>query len=147
MTFNQSLLFRDNEENVKKEFNDNKAQQITTNELQNPEKMEVGKLNKKKEEEEDVKTDPVDTEDFEEAFRFIRARYCHEKKKIIFIMYTVRKLRNIAKLKYVYNQLTEKFMLAACLLLQKGLIYNERTIQSLKKGTNIFNLNNFKEFQ
>lgn len=65
--------------------------------------MEVGKLNKKKEEEEEIKTDIMDTEDFEEAFRFIRARYCHEKKKIIFIMYTVRKLRNIAKLKYVYN--------------------------------------------
>lgn len=27
----------------------------------------------------------------------IRARYVHEKKKIIFIMYTVRKLRNLAK--------------------------------------------------
>ena len=40
---------------------------------------------------------------FEDAFRMIWARYCHEKKKIIFIMYTVRKLRNLAKLKYVFN--------------------------------------------
>jgi len=58
---------------------------------------------------------------FEDAFRMIWARYCHEKKKIIFIMYTVRKLRNLAKLKYVFNDYCEKFMLGACLLLMKGL--------------------------
>lgn len=61
-------------------------------------------------------------------------------------MYTVRKLRNLAKLKYVFSQLTEKFMLSACLLLQKGLLYNDTTIRSLSKGINLFNLNGFKEF-
>jgi len=67
----------------------------------------VIEINKKKEEEEEIRTETLDnietTEDFEESFRFIRSRYSHEKKKIIFIMYTVRKLRNIAKLKYVFN--------------------------------------------
>ncbi len=83
---------------------------------------------------------------FEEAFRMIRARYCHEKKKIIFIMYTVRKLRNLAKLRYVFNDYCEKFMLGACLLLFKGLMLNTNTINSLDKGNNIFNLQNFNEF-
>lgn len=85
---------------------------------------------------------PDDTQNYsyEEAFRMIRARYCHEKKKIIFIMYTVRKLRNLAKLKYVFNELSEKFMLSACLLLIKGLLLNKNTIKSLERGDNIFNL-------
>ena len=91
--------------------------------------MEVGKLNKVKEVEEEVKQGQMDNiddqENYEELFRYIRARYCHEKKKIIFIMYTVRKLRNLAKLKYIFNQLTEKLMLSACLLLHKGLLLND----------------------
>lgn len=105
-------------------------------------------MKKKNEKEEDVK-EPIENEaveDNEDAFKFIRARYCHEKKKIIFIMYTVRKLRNLAKLKYVFNQLTEKFMLAACLLLKKGLVLNDITIESLKNGKNIFQLTAFNEF-
>ena len=76
--------------------------------------MKLQNVKKKKEIEKNVN---YDVKNFDEAFRYIRARYCHEKKKIIFIMYTVRKLRNLAKLKYIYNNLTEKFMLSACLLL------------------------------
>lgn len=83
----------------------NKVQEIGTNELQVPEQMQVGELKKKAEKEEEVK-EPIENdaiEDNEEAFKFIRTRYCHEKKKIIFIMYTVRKLRNLSKLKYIFN--------------------------------------------
>lgn len=61
-------------------------------------------------------------------------------------MYTVRKLRNLAKMKYLFNQLTEKFMLSACLLLLKGLWLNENTIRSLRTGNNIYNLTGFSEF-
>lgn len=61
--FNQSLLIRDNEENVKKEFQQNKQTDIKTDELQNPEKMEVGKLNKVKETEEEVKDGQMDNID------------------------------------------------------------------------------------
>lgn len=79
--------------------------------------------------EEEVANDQLnnidDQERNEEVFRFIRNRYCHEKKIIIFIMYTVRKLRNLAKLKFVFNQLTEKFMLSASLLLFKGMWLND----------------------
>lgn len=61
-------------------------------------------------------------------------------------MYTVRKLRNLAKLKYVFDNMTEKFMLTACLLLQKGLILNKTTIKSLEQGNNIFKLQSFDAF-
>ena len=62
-------------------------------------------------------------------------------------MYTVRKLRNLAKMKYVFNaQLSERFMLAACLLLQKGLLLNNLTINSLKKKVNTFELREFNRF-
>lgn len=61
-------------------------------------------------------------------------------------MYTVRKLRNLAKLKYVFNQLTEKFMLSASLLLIKGLWFNDNAIQSLRKKDNVYNLTGFKDF-
>lgn len=148
--FNQSLLIRDNEENVKQEFQKNKQTDIQNDQLQNPEQMQVGKLNREKAEEEVVQNDQINNineeENFEELFRFIRARYCHEKKKIIFIMYTVRKLRNLAKLKYIFNQLTEKLMLSACLLLHKGLLLNDQSIKSLKSNVNVFNLNGFNEF-
>lgn len=61
-------------------------------------------------------------------------------------MYTVRKLRNLAKLKQLFNQLSEKFMFSACLLLQKGLYINDCAIQSLKKADNVFQMNGFIEF-
>lgn len=68
----------------------------------------------------------------EENFKLIRARFVHEKKKVIFIMYTVRKLRNLAKMKNVYGDMTDSLMYAACLLLKKGLLYNQNAINSLK---------------
>jgi len=49
-------------------------------------------------------------------------------------MYTVRKLRNLAKLRYVFNDLTDYFMYSACMLLIKGLNLNKATIYSLVKG-------------
>lgn len=61
-------------------------------------------------------------------------------------MYTVRKLRNLAKLKFVFNSLSERFMLAACLLLEKGLLLNNLTINSLKKNVNTFELKEFSRF-
>ena len=55
-------------------------------------------------------------------------------------------MRNLAKLKYIFNNLCEKFMLVACLLLIKGLVLNRTTIDSLIDRKNIFNLNEFDKF-
>lgn len=146
-----SMLYRNHEDKVKKEFTKNKATAKDTN-LIDPKQLEAGSLKKKKAEEENV--DTVDTkmqeiaqrELHEEAFKYIRARYCHEKKKIIFVMYTVRKLRNLAKLRYLFEQLTNRFMFAACLLLKKGLLINENAINSLRVGYNTFDLKEFAKF-
>ena len=82
----------------------------------------------------------------EEYKKSIKSRYFHEKKKIIWIMYTVRKIRNLAKQRHLYKELCEKFMLSACILLRKGLVINEYTIRSLKMGNNMFHLKYFDEF-
>lgn len=82
----------------------------------------------------------------QENIRLIRARYIHEKKKVIFIMYSVRKLRNQAKLKNVYGELSDSLMYAACVLLKKGMLYNQNAINSLKNGDNAFKLKDFDRF-
>ena len=47
-------------------------------------------------------------------------------------MYTVRKLRNLAKLKL--GQLSDRLMFSSCILLKKGLLMNENSIYSLKNA-------------
>lgn len=147
---NNSMLYRDHESTVKQEFTKNKEVAVDTK-LVDPETLDTNNVQKKNTEEENVaNTGELDVfaqnERFEEALKYIRARYCHEKKKIIFIMYTVRKLRNLAKLKHVFNQLSDRFMFAACLLLKKGLLLNENSIGSLKNGNNAFDLQDFSRF-
>lgn len=61
-------------------------------------------------------------------------------------MYTVRKLRNLAKMKSYFNNLSEVFMLNACLLLQKGLLLNKNTIRTLSEKFNLFDLKEFDKF-
>ena len=47
-----------------------------------------------------------------------------EKKKILFQMFTFRKLRNISKLKQVIGEVAGKFMMSGCLLILKALYLN-----------------------
>ena len=146
----QSMIDRQNEENVKQEFTNNKKNVIDNITLENPENLNPEQLQKKKTEEGNVNNDVSakieEEQNLEENFRIIRARYCHEKKKVIFIMYAVRKIRNLAKLKNIFAEMTETFMYAACILLRKGLLMNQHAIQSLKLGDNIFKLKDFNKF-
>jgi len=146
----QSMLDRQNEENVKKEFTNNKKNVVDNVLLDDPEKMEADEIKKKKAEEaplrEDLNNKLEEEQNLEENFRVIRARYCHEKKKVIFIMYAVRKIRNLAKLKNVFGDMTDSFMYAACILLRKGLLMNQFAIQSLRTGDNIFKCKDFAKF-
>ena len=50
---------------------------------------------------------------------------------IVFMMYTVRKMRNMVKMKQIYGQLAENMMIVACLLLTKGIILNKYMIDSI----------------
>lgn len=147
---NNSMMYRDHEDKVKEEFVKNKEVAVETK-LEDPENLTPGSFKKKAIEEEAMA--PLDDnnqitlqEQYEEDLKAIKDRYTHEKKKVIFIMYTVRKLRNLAKLKYLFNQMTDRFMHSACLLLKKGLLLNENAINSLKTGNNIYNLKQFNKF-
>lgn len=147
----QSMIYREHQELVRNQFNKNqKEADIKNGDLLNPKDMDEKSVQRKIEKEEDLKKNQykevVDNEKLEELFKFARARYCHEKKKIIFIMYTVRKLRNLAKLKHIFSDLSDKLMFSACLLLQKGLLLNSNTIKSLSKGFNTFKLQEFDKF-
>ena len=61
-----------------------------------------------------------------------RQRYVHEKKIIVFIMHTCRKLRNLAKQRNIFNNASNGLMFAGLLLLKKGIILNEAAINTLK---------------
>jgi hypothetical protein len=108
------MIDRQNEENVKQEFTNNKKNVIDNITLESPQNLYPEQLQKKKTEEGNVNNDVSakieEEQNLEENFRIIRARYCHEKKKVIFIMYAVRKIRNLAKLKNVFAEMTETFM-------------------------------------
>jgi serine/threonine-protein kinase ULK/ATG1 len=146
----KSMFDRQNEETVKKEFTNNKKNVIDNITLENPENMKQDDVAKNKTEEGNVKDEVQmrieEEQSLEENFRLIRARYCHEKKKVIFLMYAVRKIRNLAKLKNVFGEMTDSFMYGACILLKKGLLMNYHAIQSLKLGDNIFKLKDFNKF-
>jgi hypothetical protein len=62
-------------------------------------------------------------------------------------MFTVRKLRNMSKIrKSLPNEIAEQFMFAACILLRKGILLNEKLLFSLRNQINIFDLPHFAPF-
>jgi len=147
-----STLYRNHEAKVKQEFSKNKQGMVEAK-LVGLEALEAehGVKTRNAKEETIAEHAPqinelMRLEKFEESMKYIRARYCHEKKTIIHVMYTVRKLRNLAKLAHVFNHLTDRFMFAACLLLRKGLLLNETAIASVKTGDNAYALQDFARF-
>ena len=60
-------------------------------------------------------------------------------------MKTVRKLRNLAKLKNSFPTLSDNLLFSACLLLKKSLLLNSIIIKSLNYRTNIFKLQEFEK--
>lgn len=154
MINNSVIPNKNNQEQIKKEFEKNQHNNHGEYTLKNPKDMNevpVPKANIRRAQKDERNTKEVYQEiekmqRQEEARKNIRSRYFHEKKKIIWIMYTVRKIRNLAKQKHIYKELCEKLMLSACILLRKGLVMNEYTIRSLKMGNNMFKMNYFDEF-
>ena len=146
----QSMFDRQHEDMVNKEFNKNQQTVVNNAVLENPADMQTESVKKREAEEAEAKTDEVsrieEEQNLEESFRLVRARYFHEKKKVIFVMYAVRKIRNLAKLKNVFGDMTDSFMYAACILLRKGLLMNQNSITSLKQGNNVFKMANFNKF-
>ena len=145
----QSMFERQNEENVKKEFVNNKNQPVNVNNFDDPE-VNNRQMDARQIDEQEVKEMPnkIIEEELatESNFKIIKNRFVHEKKTVIFVMYTVRKLRNLAKTKNVFNEMADALMYSACILLKKGLLLNQNAIISLRTGEDVFQLKDFAKF-
>ena len=82
----------------------------------------------------------------EKSINQARQRYTHEKKIIVFIMHTCRKLRNLAKQRAHLGQASNSLMFSGLLLLKKGIVKNEKAINTIKHQINSFKLPKFEYF-
>merc|ERR1711939_1177118 len=80
------------------------------------------------------------------AIKRIKFRLTHEKKTIVFMMHTCRKVRNLAKDRNTLGNASNNLMFAGILLLRKGQRLNEIAIQSIKTKTDTYGLNWFTDF-
>lgn len=75
----------------------------------------------------------------------VAKRYYHEKNKILFIVYTVRNIREFMK-NFAMKNLNSYFYCTSIYLLKKAIILSDLNLMSLTNGNNIFELSAFKEF-
>lgn len=132
-----SIMFRNNEDTVKKLFEENKKDNKEVELVQEPEEIKV----------EPKKTDLVENADEKQIERTkvkVLSRYTHEKKTIVFFMYTCRKLRNLAKERATFKKAANGLMYVSVLLLKKGIIMNQKLIDSIKHNKNDFNIEGFQ---
>ena len=138
----QSVMFRNHEDRVAKLFNKNKQNNAGRNPIQLVDPLNI-KLDMQNIHREEVSASEKDKE---RVVAQARQRYVHEKKIIVFIMHTCRKLRNLAKQRSTFHAASNGFMYAGLLLLRKGIILNETAINTIKHRTNTFQLYNFDFF-
>lgn len=136
----QSVMFRNHEEKVKKLFlqnRDNVKNQET--ELYNdPTKI---KLDPSSQQYANYSSD--NSRQISSAIK----RYTHEKKIVVFIMHTCRKLRNLSKRTDVLGpQICQKIMKSALLLLKKGILLNEGSLKTIQMRSNSFGIPSFDVF-
>jgi serine/threonine protein kinase len=141
LNMRQSIMFRNNQDDVLKMFDKNRAENLKEIELQvEPENLVMPQSKDSQ--------NPMD-KNVAMALKLrakILSRYTHEKKTIVFFMYTCRKLRNLAKERTTLKKAANGLMYVAILLLKKGIIMNNVALRSLKKGTNEYGLEGFAEF-
>ena len=142
LNMRQSVMFRNNEDQVQFLFDQNKAK----NEPESDLTMEP----------EDIKLDPsvekpapvvsMPEKQLERLKARVISRYTHEKKTVVFFMYTCRKLRNLAKERDTFKKAANGLMYLSILLLRKGIIMNQTAIDSLKLGENKYDIEGFPQF-
>ena len=137
----QSVMFHGNKDKVNDAFEANKKQNVAEVELKDPLEIEI-----------DANSNQTDKTDQEKkkkelALKKIKLRLTHEKKTIVFMMHTCRKVRNLAKYrKDLGAQASDNLMYAGICLLRKGQRLNEVAISSIKDNKNQYDLPNFGEF-
>lgn len=82
----------------------------------------------------------------EKCINQARQRYTHEKKIIVFMMHTCRKLRNLSKQSQQLEVASHNLMYSGLMLLKKGIIKNEEAINTIKHQINLFKLPKFEVF-
>lgn len=138
----QSVMFRNHEDRVNKLFKKNRQGQKKTEPIQLVDPLDI-KLDMQ-----NIHRDET-TQSEREKERIIsqsRQRYVHEKKIIVFIMHTCRKLRNLAKQRNVFHQASNGLMYAGLLLLKKGILLNSVAMDTLKKRKNTYEIYKFDYF-
>lgn len=138
----QSVMFRNNEDKVKNLFNKNKVRDDNKEvELEaEPENIQIDQKNAYKEEE------AAGEQEIERAINQGKTRFTHEKKVIVFIMHTCRKLRNLSKKEPEIGKAANGFMFTAVLLMRKGVMLNNNCVKVIKESVNSYNLARFQDF-
>lgn len=140
-----SIMFRNHEDKVNELFNKNQANNPNNNgEVQLVDPLDIELNVNKEDEEEQLRKEKEEA--IEKAVGEARQRYTHEKKIIVFIMHTCRKLRNLAKQREHIHQASDSLMFSGLLLLKKGIIKNEKAINTIKHQINSFNIPKFDYF-
>ena len=136
----QSVMFKNNENKVKKLFEMNKHQQIADVELEaEPENIKIKQEDLYKE------SSPQVQVEIERATNQAKTRFVHEKKTIVFILHTCRKLRNLAKKEAEIGKAAHGFMFCSLLLMRKGILLNQKVLKVFASRENYFNLPRFND--
>ena len=137
------------EEDVNKEFIKNKYDIKTNNSYLNNKSLfntipERNVASKKIKDDELQSTQTEVSPDLQQI-KEVGKRYYHEKNKILFIVYTVRNIRDLMK-KLSIKKLNSFFYCISIYLLKKAIILSDLNLVSLTNGNNIFEQSAFKEF-
>jgi len=135
----QSVMFKNNHNKVTSLFKQNQETAVTTRKVRlfsDPLKIKIeGRCNYKQQ-----------VEDQERIVSMASRRYTHEKKSIVFMIHTCRRLRNLAKQRPYFQNASNGLMFVAILLLRKAMILNEKAINSIQSKTNLLAAENFDLF-
>lgn len=137
------------EEDVNKEFIKNKNDIKTNNSYLNNKSqfnnIPEPNLVPKKIKDDVSETAPAETQQYQQQIKEVAKRYYHEKNKILFIVYTVRNIRELMK-NLGIKQFNSYFYCISIYLLKKAIILSDLNLMSLTNGNNIFEQSAFKEF-
>lgn len=135
----QSVMFRNHEDKVNLLFKNNKqtVNRAVVDLIEDPRKIKLDL-------EQAHRNDS--NKDTERIIEAARRRYTHEKKVIVFMMHTCRRLRNLAKQRPQLGMAANGLMFVGLLLLKKGILLNNKAEETLERRVNLYQIPNFDQF-
>lgn len=127
----QSVMFRNHEDRVNLLFKNNKKtiDRRVVDLIEDPRKIKLDL-------EQAHRND--NNRDTERIIEAARRRYTHEKKVIVFMMHTCRRLRNLAKQRAQLGMAANGLMFVGLLLLKKGILLNNKAEETLERRVNSY---------